>query len=231
MRLEKVSSAAQLMLTQPGPYQFQPTSTACFQQMPTKTSFDSKVFGKRGNHPVHQFSGSLHKPSYKLPIKKAPISQLRKKGSNLLVSVNAMAGVVNVLFSQLPIFNRPFHEAGDHDEAKDEDVDAGEHFVHQGRFLHTKNQKPWGNNGREAVGYFPTSSRCWGLQGGPAVVMLCSAHLTTLHFFTKPSSSGKPGLTHPEGGQGLQLRHYYCGMWHLPTQHVHLARAPGKVRR
>lgn len=50
-----------------------------------------------------------------------------------------MAGVVNVLFSQLPIFNRPFHEAGDHDKAEDEDVDAGEHFVHQGRFLHAKN--------------------------------------------------------------------------------------------
>lgn len=50
-----------------------------------------------------------------------------------------MAGVVNVLFSQLPVFNRPFHEARHHDEAKNKDVDAGEHFVHQGRFLHAKN--------------------------------------------------------------------------------------------
>lgn len=52
--------------------------------------------------------------------------------------MNAMAGIVNVPFSQLPVFNRSFHEARDHDEADDEDVDAGEHFVHQGGFLHTK---------------------------------------------------------------------------------------------
>lgn len=50
-----------------------------------------------------------------------------------------MVGVVDVLFGQLPVLKRSFHEAGDHDEAEDEDVDAGEHFVHQGRFLHTKN--------------------------------------------------------------------------------------------
>lgn len=50
-----------------------------------------------------------------------------------------MVGVVNVLFGQLPVLKRSFHEAGDHDKAEDKDVDAGEHFVHQGRFLHTKN--------------------------------------------------------------------------------------------
>lgn len=52
--------------------------------------------------------------------------------------MSAMAGIVNVLFSQVPVFHRSFHEARDHDKADDEDVDAGEHFVHQGRFLHTK---------------------------------------------------------------------------------------------
>lgn len=49
-----------------------------------------------------------------------------------------MASVVNVLFSQVPVFNRSFHKARDHDKSKDKDVDAGEHFVHQGRFFHTK---------------------------------------------------------------------------------------------
>lgn len=41
--------------------------------------------------------------------------------------------------------------------------------------------------------------------------MLCSAQITTPCFFTKPSSSG---LTHPEVGWGLQLRHYCCRIWH-----------------
>lgn len=56
------------------------------------------------------------------------ISELRS--SNLLDSIDDVAGVVKVLFSQLPVFNRALHEARDHDEGKDEHIDAGEHFVH-----------------------------------------------------------------------------------------------------
>lgn len=75
-RLETVSSAAGPMLTQPTSYQLQPITTVCFQQMPTETSFASKVFGKGGSHPIFK---SLHNPPYKLAIENASISELRRK--------------------------------------------------------------------------------------------------------------------------------------------------------
>lgn len=57
--------------------------------------------------------------------------------------------------------------------------------------------------------------------------MLCSAQIISPYFFTKPSSSG---LTYPEVGWGLQLRHYCCRMWHTfpsstPMWTMSLARA------
>lgn len=84
MRLEMVSSAAGPTLTQPISYQFQPISTACFQQTATKTSFASKVFGKGESHPIHWFSKWLHKPSFKLAIENASISGPRRKDPTYL---------------------------------------------------------------------------------------------------------------------------------------------------
>lgn len=113
------------------PTSFTPTVTH-IHETPTKTIFAPKELGEGGSRPVHRSSESPHKPSSEPAVANASILGLKKKRCDLLVPQNAVVGVVNVLFGQLPVLKRSFHEAGDHDEAEDEDVDAGEHFVHQG---------------------------------------------------------------------------------------------------
>lgn len=64
-----VSSAAGPTLTQPTSYQFQPISTACFQQTPTETNFASRHLAKEGAIPFTGFLNHSTNPPISLPLK------------------------------------------------------------------------------------------------------------------------------------------------------------------
>lgn len=52
--------------------------------------------------------------------------------TNSLVPTERAGSIPEVLLLELPVFNGPFDESRHHDEAQDQDVNAGEHFVDHG---------------------------------------------------------------------------------------------------
>lgn len=131
-----VNPAAGPMMAQPTPSTLSPSAQPAFSKHTPKTALPPRYLAKEAAIPFNGFLTESTTPPFKLVFENAPASEM--KTSNLLVFESAMAGVVNVLFSQVPVFNRSFHKAGDHDKSQDKDVDAGEHFVHQGRFFHAE---------------------------------------------------------------------------------------------
>lgn len=51
---------------------------------------------------------------------------------NSLVPTERARSIQEVLLRQLPVFNGPFHEPRHHDEAQNQNVNAGEYFVDHG---------------------------------------------------------------------------------------------------